>query len=188
MIARQFGALFAALCILSVELPECSRVLLALAPFVVLAGWPGRQARATDEPGSARTAAAWVAIALPVSGLALRLDWARVAAPWVLLPNAAMGIALVAALAACAQRAAGRARFVILWSVLVPGLAILAWAWDHGTSAMTNWPLWSALSPLGWAASHLPLSNATSMFEVDSLGPWIGVSLLWAAAVRGSEP
>ena len=119
---------------------------------------------------------------MPILGLALRLDLDRVAAATVPLALAGSGLAWVAVLAACSDHARGRSRFALTWAIVVPGLAILAWGWDHGTAADTSWPLWSSLSPLGWIAGRWSGPPNEVAFGLSWLGPWIGVVVLWIAA------
>lgn len=179
------GAFVVALGTLVWTTPRSSDAWLALGPFLLAAGWPSRR------PGPGPGPMLWLAVAAPVLGLAARVEATR--AGWTLALGLTVlsGLALTAALRACALAAAreeppAAARYGYLWLAVVLAPPILAWALDHGSASATAWPTWTRVSPLGWWAGRAPGAELAtgSGLALELLGPWLGLGLL-AAGSRG---
>lgn len=129
---------------------------LALLGWVALAGLP-RRARAPVDADAGAGAWAVLGLALPALALGAALDLGAGLAAAEVARTLGWGLALVALLAAGADRAA-RARAALrrlhgaLWLALVPGLAVLPAVALWGTSSAPAGASWVALSPLGWIA------------------------------------
>ncbi len=155
---------------------EVSATALVLTVWVALAGLP-RRAREPSGTG----AFAVLGLALPVVALAFGADRAAGRVPAELATTAGVGLALVALLAAAADR--GRPEgspYGAAWFALVPLLALApAFAgWGRGAPEA-----WIAATPLGWvflragspagaeaAPALIPLALALALLALGGLG------------------
>jgi len=172
------SAAAAALALLALDGVDRSSVALVLGPFLVGAGWPGRR----DPAGPW----IWPALCAPLVALALRAELPVAGARPI--GTGLCGLGLVVALASASRAGAGSPAYRVAWLVLVPGLAIAAWALDHGTATRTGWSSWSDLSPLGWWARVLTVDAGATPGSLGKVPPaswalpWVGWAVLAVAA------
>jgi hypothetical protein len=168
-----------------------SRTGVCLLPWLVFAGWPESAPAHERRAERAGAGGAWslVALALPPTALALRIDASAgldVGAVSVLAAlSLACALLLRTSAAACAGDARRGVRYSVAWLVLVPGLPFLCAALERGGApaygqAAAGLSFLARASPLGWLARTLAEIGPEASRSPAGAGPVL-TSALWPA-------